>query len=94
MSSLGRGHANLLCIIPILVYVLPKQALRKAFLSLLAILWNPAFKWVHLSFSPLLFASLLSTAICKAYSDNLLAFLFLGDGLDPCLLYSVTNLRP
>ena len=22
------------------------------------------------------------------------AFLFLGDGLDPCLLYSVTNLRP
>ena len=27
--------------------------LRKAFLSLLAILWNSAFKWVHLSFSPL-----------------------------------------
>ena len=28
--------------------------LRKAFLSLLAILWNSAFKWVYLSFSPLL----------------------------------------
>ena len=27
VSSLCRGHANLLCIIPILVYVLPKQAL-------------------------------------------------------------------
>ena len=29
-----------------------------AFLSLLAILWNSAFRWVYLSFSPLLFASL------------------------------------
>ena len=27
----GRGHANLLCIVPILVYVLPKQALGKVF---------------------------------------------------------------
>ena len=27
MSSLRRGHANLLCIVPILVYVLPKRAL-------------------------------------------------------------------
>ena len=27
----------------------------KAFLSLLAILWNSAFTWVYLSFSPLLF---------------------------------------
>ena len=31
--------------------------LRKAFLSLLAILWNSAFKWVYLSFFPLLFAN-------------------------------------
>ena len=28
-------------------------SLRKAFRSLLAILWNSAFKWVYLSFSPL-----------------------------------------
>ena len=35
-------------------------SLRKAFLSLLAILWNSAFKWVYLSFSPLSLASLLS----------------------------------
>ena len=32
--------------------------LRKAFLSLLAILWNSAFKWVYLSFSPLFFSQL------------------------------------
>ena len=30
-------------------------SLRKAFLSLLAILWNSAFKWVYLSFSPYTF---------------------------------------
>ena len=50
-------------------------SLRKAFLSLLAILWNSAFKWEYLSFSPWLFASLLFTAICKASSDNHFAFL-------------------
>ena len=33
---------------------------RKAFLSLLAILWSSAFKWVYLSFSPLPLASFLS----------------------------------
>ena len=39
-------------------------SLRKAFLSLLAILWNFAFKWVyHLSFSPLPLASFLFSAI-------------------------------
>ena len=32
MSSLHRGHANLLCIVPILVYVLPKRALSCPFL--------------------------------------------------------------
>ena len=33
---------------------------RKAFLSLLAILWNSAFRWVYLYFSPLPLASFLS----------------------------------
>ena len=46
-------------------------SLKKAFLSLLAILWNSAFNWVYLSFSPLPFASLLFTAIYKASSDLL-----------------------
>ena len=50
-------------------------SLRKAFLSLLAILWNSAFRCLHLSFSPLLFASLLFTAICKASPDSHFAFL-------------------
>ena len=71
--------------------------LRKAFLSLLAIPWNSAFKWVYLSFSPLHFASLLFTAICKSSLDSHFAFfvfLFLGDDLDSCLLYSVMNLCP
>ena len=34
-------------------------SLRKAFLSLLAILWNSAFRCLYLSFCPLLFTSLL-----------------------------------
>ena len=48
---------------------------EEAFLSLLAILSNSAFKWVYLPFSPLLFASLLFTAVCKASSDSHFAFL-------------------
>ena len=48
---------------------------RNAFLSLLAILWNSVFKWEYLFFSPLLFTSLLFTAICKSSSDNHFAFL-------------------
>ena len=53
----------------------------KAFLSLLAILWNSAFKWVYLSFSLLPLASLLFSVICKASSISHFAFLhffFLG----------------
>ena len=49
-------------------------SLRKAFLSLFPILWISVFKWVYISFSPLLFTSLLFTAICKASSDNHFAF--------------------
>ena len=50
-------------------------SLKKAFLSLVAILWNSAFRCLYLSFSPLLFASLLFTAICKASPDSHFAFL-------------------
>ena len=42
---------------------------RKAFLFLLAILWNSAFRCLYLSFYPLLFTSLVFTAICKASPD-------------------------
>ena len=57
---------------------------KKAFLYLLAILWNSAFGWVYLSLSPLLFASLLFSAVCKASSDkhlDFLPFFFFGMGL-------------
>ena len=47
---------------------------RFSYLSWL-ILWNSAFKEVYLSFSPLLFASLLFIAICKVSSDSHFAFL-------------------
>ena len=50
-------------------------SLNKAFLSLLAILWNSAFKWVYLVFSPLLLASHLFTAFWKASSDSHFSFL-------------------
>ena len=69
-------------------------SLRKAFLFHLPILWNSAFRWVYVSFSPLPFVSLLFSAICKTTSDNHFAFLFLGDGFDHCLLCNVTNLHP
>ena len=75
-------------VFPILLFssVSLHWSLRKAFLCLLAILWNSAFEWVYLSFSPLLFAYLLLTAICKASSDSHFAFLhffFLGMVLIP-----------
>ena len=59
-------------VFPILLlsFISLHQSLRKAFLSLLAILWNSAFKWIYLSFSPLLF-----TAIYKASLDNHFVFL-------------------
>ena len=54
---------------------------EEAFLPLLVILCNSAFRWVYLPFSPLPLASLLFSAMCKASLDNYFAFLhffFLG----------------
>ena len=47
-------------VFPILLFysISLRWSLRKAFLSLLAILWNSAFKWIYLPFRPLLLASL------------------------------------
>ena len=47
----------------------------ESFLTFPCYLWTSVFKWVHLCFSLLLFASLLFTAICKASSDSHFAFL-------------------
>ena len=85
-----------LLVFPILLFssISLRWLLKKAFLSPLAILWNSAFRWVYLSFSPLPFPSLLFWFICKASLDNHFAFLFLGNGFDHCLLYTVMNLCP
>ena len=56
-------------------------SLQKVFFSVLALVWNSAFRWIYLSFSLLPFTSFLYSAICKASSDNHFAFLhffFLG----------------
>ena len=57
------------------------RSLGKVFLSLLAILWNSAFRWIYISFFLLSFASLYFSTICKASSEHHFAFLhffFLG----------------
>ena len=48
--------------------------LKKAFLSLLAILWNSAFRCLYLSFSPLLFASLLFQLFVRPPKTAILLF--------------------
>ena len=68
-------------VIPILLFssISLHWLLKKAFLSLLAILWNSAFRCLYLSFAALLFTSLLFTAICKASPDSHFAFLHFSD---------------
>ena len=65
-------------VFPILLYssISWHWLIRNAFLSLLAVLWNSAFRWIYLSFSPLLFTSLLFSAICKVSLDNHFAFFY------------------
>ena len=74
-------------VFPILLFssVSLHWSLRKAFLSLLAILWNATFRWIYLSFYPLPLASLF-IAVCEASSESHFAFLhffFLGMILIP-----------
>ena len=51
-------------------------SLKKAFLSLHAVLWFFAFSWVYLSLSSSLVASLLSSVICKPSQITTLPSLF------------------
>ena len=59
-------------VIPILLFssICFHCSFKKAFLSLLAILWNSAFSWVYH-----LCLLLLLSVICKVFSDNSFAFL-------------------
>ena len=41
----------------------------------LSVLWKSTFNWIYFPLSPLTFACLLSSAICKASSDNSFSFL-------------------
>ena len=73
-------------------------SLRKAFLSLLALLWNSAFKWVYFSFSPLpstYFFSCLQ-GLLREDKNAILPFCISSswDAFDHRFLYSVTNLHP
>ena len=63
-------------VFPILLFssISSHCSLKKAFLSLLAILWNSAFRCFYLSFSHLPFNYLFYLAISKASSDNILPF--------------------
>ena len=84
-------------VFPLLLFssIIKHSSLKKAFLSLLAIVRNSVFNWIYLSLSPLLFTSLHSYAIHKASSDNHFAFsLFLNlwNGFVYCLLYNITDL--
>ena len=77
-------------------------SLKKAFLSLLPILWNSAFSLVHLSLSLCLLLLFLFffLPICKSSSDNhfaffcLLAFPFLGDNFGHHLVDNAMNFHP
>ena len=63
---------------------------RKAFLFLIAILLNSAFRWIYLYFSTLPFASLVFSLVCKAFSDNHFALLHFLD-FKGHLNYSLTH---
>ena len=70
-------------------------SLSKVCLSLLAILWNSAFRWLYLSFSLCLLFLFFTYFIVRPPQTTFcfVAFLFLGDGFDHCLLY-IMNLHP
>ena len=82
-------------VFPILLFpsVSLQWLLRKAFLSPLAILWNSAFRWVYLCFSPLPLALLLFSYLYSLLRQPFcfFPFLFLGDGLDSCLLCTMSR---
>ena len=68
---------------------------EEGFVSLLAVLWNAAFKWVYLPFL-LCLLLLFSQLFVRPPPKTILPFcnsLFLGF-LDHCLRYNVTDLHP
>ena len=91
-------------VFPILLFpsISLNLSLGKAFLSLLAILWDSAFRWIYLSFSPFflfpffifLLLSFHFSANCKASSDNhfaLLHFFFSQQSQLPSPVHHLTH---
>ena len=79
IQSTGRKELDTTERLPLSSSASLHPSLRKTFLSLLAILWNSAFRWIYLSFSLLLFTSLLFSILCKGRPPFCLsAFLLLG----------------
>ena len=69
-------------------------SLKKAFLSLLAVLQNSAFSWVYLSFSPLPFASLFAI-VNSPQTTTLSSWIsFSWGGFGHLLLYNIMNPCP
>ena len=72
--DISNFHEGISVLFHSIVYLFSLHCSRKkAFFSLLTILWNSAFRWVCLSFFLCLW--LLSSALWKASLDNQLAFL-------------------
>ena len=63
-------------VFPILLFssISLQWSLRKAFFSLLAILWNSAIRWVYLLFPPLPFTSLFSLLFVRPPQTTILPF--------------------
>ena len=86
-------------VFPVLVFSFTSLhcSLKKA-LSLLAIVWNCAFSWLCLSFSPLLFASLLFLSYwgVKLPQTTILpsCLSFFADGFGHYFQYNDSNLHP
>ena len=78
MSSLRKGHANLLCIVPILVYVLPKRALTLLFnmLSRLVIAFLTRSKHLLISWLQSPSAVILEPKPIKSFTVSIVSHLF------------------
>ena len=87
VSSISLIFLKISLVFPILLFssISLPCPLRKVFLSLLTILWNYAFRWMYLSFSPLSFTSLLyfsllfsSQVFVRPPQITILPFFFFG----------------
>ena len=105
MSSLRRGHANLLCIVPILVYVLPKRALFNYFFKNLLLFGCAVSLLLCVGFLALPRAGLFSVvapglwsagsvAVALGFSCSAACGVFPGQGSNSRLLHRQAGLTP